>query len=184
MQQLSFSPFPILTTQRLLLRQINDADAEQVYKLKCDKITLEFLDKAPMDSLSEAILHINKISQDASTNTGITWGIVLKEKPETLIGSIGFWRLMKEHYRAEIGYMLLPEYFRKGYMKEAIKTVIHYGFKEMNLHSIEANINPENAASEALLMSNGFIKEAYHRENFYFAGSFKDSAIFSLLNKS
>lgn len=184
MQQLSFSPFPLLTTQRLLLRQINEADAEQVFKLKCDKTTLEFLDKAPMESLAEAILQINKINQDASSNTGITWGIVLKEKPETLIGSIGFWRIMKEHYRAEIGYMLLPEYFRKGYMNEAIKTVIDYGFKEMNLHSIEANINPENAASEALLKSNGFIKEAYHRENFYFNGSFKDSAIFSLLNKS
>lgn len=183
MQQVSFTPFPLLTTQRLLLRQMIDADGEQVFKLKCDKTTLEFLDKAPMESLAEAILQINKINEDAASNTGITWGIALNEKPEIMIGSIGFWRIIKDHYRAEIGYMLLPEYFRKGYMNEAIKTVIQYGFKKMNLHSIEANINPGNIASEILLENNGFIKEAYHRENFYYNGRFLDSAIYSLINK-
>jgi ribosomal-protein-alanine N-acetyltransferase len=106
----------------------------------------------------------------------------LKENSALLIGTIGLWRIIKEHYRAEIGYMLLPEYFRKGYTKEAITRVTAFGFEDMKLHSIEANINPANLGSAAVLKSTGYVKEAYFRENFYFDGTFKDSEIYSIIN--
>lgn len=66
-------------------------------------------------------------------------------------------------------------------MKEALKPVLQYAFTKMNLHSIEANINPDNIASAALLESCGFIKEAYHKENYYYDGVFYDSVIYSKL---
>jgi ribosomal-protein-alanine N-acetyltransferase len=182
MLDISFTPFPTLSTERLLLRKIDDADIDQVFRLRSDKTSLEFLDKPVMQNKSEASLLINKITNDAATNQGITWGIALKENPGLLIGTIGLWRIIKEHYRAEIGYMLLPEYFRKGYMKEAIISVNTFGFEEMKLHSIEANINPANAGSAAVLRSTGYTREAYFRENFYFNGMFKDSEIYSLIN--
>lgn len=68
-------------------------------------------------------------------------------------------------------------------MKEALNAVIDYAFTTMNLHSIEANINPDNTASGALLESGGFVKEAHHKENFYFDGVFYDSIIYSKLNE-
>lgn len=182
MLEVSFTPFPLLVTERLLLRQLDDADAEQVLRLRSNKTSLEFLDKPVMTSIGEATLLINKISSDTAANEGITWAMTLKENPALLIGTIGLWRIIKEHYRAEIGYMLLPEYFRKGYTKEAILTVTTFGFERVKLHSIEANINPANKGSAAVLKSTGFIKEAYFHENFYFDGSFKDSEIYSLLN--
>lgn len=182
MLAISFTPFPILSTERLLLRQMEDTDAGQLLKLRSDPITMQFLDKPPMESLAEALLLIKKINSDLSSDEGITWGIALQENPGLLIGTIGFWRIVKEHYRAEIGYMLLPEYFNKGYMKEALKSAIDFGFNKLKLHSIEANINPGNTASAALLKSTGFIQEAYYRENFYFGGVFKDSAVYSLVN--
>ena len=180
----SFSPFPVLLTQRLLLRQITEADSLAIFTLRSAGPTMEFLDKAPLQTEAEALFLIKKINDDVAGNNGITWGIALKETPEILIGTIGFWRIIKEHYRAEIGYMLLPQFCRMGYMKEAINKTIAYGFTNMHLHSIEANINPFNIASEALLLSTGFVKEAHFREDFYFEGSFKDSAIYSLINKS
>jgi ribosomal-protein-alanine N-acetyltransferase len=109
------------------------------------------------------------------------WCITLLDKPETLIGTIGHWRLMKQHYRAEVGYMLHPDHWNKGIMKEALLAVIDYGFKDMKLHSIEAHINPANASSAALLERCGFIREAYFKEDFFFKGAFIDSAIYSLL---
>lgn len=184
MLEVSFTPFPSLTTERLMLRQISDEDTERVFLLRSNKTSLEFLDKPVMQSLLEASLLINKINTDAATNEGITWAIVLKENPSLLIGTIGLWRIIKEHYRAEIGYMLLPEYFRQGYMKEAITRVTSFGFEEMHLHSIEANINPANAGSAAVLKSTGYIKEAYFKENFYFNGVFKDSEIYSIINSN
>jgi ribosomal-protein-alanine N-acetyltransferase len=92
--------------------------------------------------------------------------------------------LIKENYRAEVGYMLLPEFWKKGLAKEALLKVIEYGFDEMKLHSIEAHISPRNAASASLLGKTGFVKEAYFKEDFFFNGAFEDTAIYSLLAKS
>jgi ribosomal-protein-alanine N-acetyltransferase len=181
MPVISPTDFPVLATERLLLRAITAKDAESIYRLRTNKFTLQYLDKDPMQSMAEAVLLIKKITDDYLIHEGITWGIALKEQPAILIGTIGFWRIIQEHYRAEIGYMLLPDYFQKGYMKEAIRELLDYGFTHLKLHSVEANINPANQASEALLKSVGFIKEAYFKENFYFNGQFIDSAIYSLV---
>jgi ribosomal-protein-alanine N-acetyltransferase len=181
MISVSFTPFPELTTERLLLRAITSDDSSQVFRLRSEDATLKYIERAPLSSIEEANTLVNRMIQDRAMNDGITWALVLKNAPNTMIGSIGFWRLIKEHYRAEIGYMLLPEYWRNGYMKEALKAVIDYGFKEMKLHSIEANVNPNNEASITLLKSQGFIKEAHFKENYYFNGQFLDSYIYSLI---
>lgn len=184
MPDINFQPFPVITTERLLLRQLTETDTARMLQLRSDKTALEFLDKTPLQNEGEALALINKIQNDLDNNTGITWAVVLKEEPGLLIGTLGFWRIMKEHYRAEIGYMLFPEYFNKGYMTEAIHTINDFAFNQLNLHSIEANINPANKASEALLLKTGFKQEAYFKENFYFNGIFKDSAVFSLLKNN
>ena len=98
-----------------------------------------------------------------------------------MIGMAGLWRIMKEHHRAEIGYTLLPELWNKGLMSEVLKKIIHFGFYEINLHSIEANINPENLASKKVLEKAGFKQEAYFRQNYFYNGQFLDSAIYSLI---
>jgi ribosomal-protein-alanine N-acetyltransferase len=67
-------------------------------------------------------------------------------------------------------------------MHEAIQAVLNYGFSELKLHSVEANINPVNEASRRLLEKNNFVKEAHFKENYYFNGSFSDSAVYSLIN--
>ena len=66
-------------------------------------------------------------------------------------------------------------------MFEAMTKLIGFGFKELHLHSIEANINTNNRNSEKLLLKFGFKKEAYFRENYLFEGEFLDSIIYSLL---
>lgn len=181
MLEVSFKPFPLMVTQRLLLRNMQPGDTNLLLEMRSNKKTLAYLDKKPLQSAAEAELLINKMLSDLEVGDGITWALALKEFPGQLIGTIGLWRLIKEHYRAEIGYMLLPQYFRQGYMKEAIVPVLDYGFKKMNLHSVEAHIHPGNQGSKALLLSQGFKQEAYFKENFYFDGKFKDTAVYSLL---
>ena len=89
--------------------------------------------------------------------------------------------MIPEHCRAEIGYALKPEYWWKGYMYETISRMLRFGFENMKLHSIEANVNPANARSKKLLEKIGFKKEAYFRENYLFDNKFLDSIIYSLL---
>jgi ribosomal-protein-alanine N-acetyltransferase len=67
-------------------------------------------------------------------------------------------------------------------MQEAMTVVLEYGFNTIKLHSVEANVNPNNTRSIQLLEKNGFVREAYHRENYYYNGHFLDSAIYSLID--
>jgi len=141
---------------------------------------MRYLDQHPMNSLEEARIFIAGIEENLRNNRGITWGISFHDNPR-LIGKVGFWRLIKEHYRAEIGYTLHPGLWNKGIMSEVLSEVIRYGFEKLGLHSIEANVNPNNAGSIRLLRKQGFVREAYFKENYYFNGAFLDSEIYSLL---
>lgn len=182
MLKTNIAPFPDLFTERLLLRKIIDSDAPRILYLRSHDLVMKYLARNPLSNLEEALKWIKIIHEAQDTDNGITWAICLMEEPEMLIGNIGYWRLSHENFRAEIGYMLDPEFWRKGIMKEAIAKVISFGFEQLGLHSIEADIDPENLASELTLVSSGFINEAYFKENLFFNGEFKDSKIFSLLN--
>ena len=181
MLEINFGAFPFLTTRRLELRQLELRDADELFKLRSDPRVMEFMDRPLMTSRDEAEKMIGKIQNAFETNESITWAMSLKDHRE-LIGTIGFWKITKEHHRAEIGYLLHPDHWRKGLVQEAMKEVLKYGFVTMKLHSVEANVNPKNAASVAFLEKNGFVREAYYRENYYFNGVFFDSAIYSMLD--
>lgn len=177
----NFTPFPTLTTDRLVLRQITVEDAPELFFQRTDERVMKYIERPRPKDINDTITFINTISDLRDKNEIITWGIALKENPK-LIGTVVFLNFKKEHYRAEFGYALHPDHWRKGIMDEVAKAVIDYGFNVMKLHSIEANINPENIASQKLLEKNGFVREAYFKENFFWEGKFLDSAIYSLLN--
>ncbi len=174
------NPFPQLYSQRLKLRQVMIEDANEVFFLRSDKRVLEFLDRTPAKSVEEVQQFIQNLNDLENKQEAVTWAITLKEDVK-LIGTICYWRILKEHYRAEIGYVLHPEFQRRGIMQEALSQVLNYGFKTMNLHSIEANVNPYNRSSINLLQRNNFKQEGYFKENYYFNGQFLDSVIYSLL---
>jgi len=181
MLELNFSPFPEIKTKRLLLRRMTDADAPELLFMRSDERVMKYIGRERMRSLEEATAFIQKINGSVDTNESIMWAIALQEEPGTMIGTICFWNILKDHFRAEVGYMLHPDLWGKGIMKEAVQATIDFGFKEMKLHGIEGHINPENAVSGIVLEKCGFVREAYFKENFYFKGKFSDSAVYSLL---
>jgi len=181
MLSLNFSPFPVIETERLLLRSLSMEDLEQLYLLRTNEKVNTHLNKAPDESIEATKAKIGEILDNLQKNEAIFWVITLKGSPEKMIGNIGYWRINKAHYRAEVGYILHPGYWQKGIMKEALNAVLEYAFTKTELHSIEANINPDNIASGSLLESCGFVKEAYHKENYYYDGVFYDSVIYSRL---
>ena len=181
MLEVNFSPFPEIETERLLLRRMKMSDAPAFFLLRSIDATMQYIDRVKFTLIEEAEALIQKVLVSLEANEGIMWCITLKDKPDFLIGSIGYWRIINQHYRAEVGYMLHPDFWRKGIMKEALLKVIDYGFKDMKLHSIEAHINPANAASAAILEATGFVREAYFKEDYFYNGNFIDSAIYSLL---
>jgi ribosomal-protein-alanine N-acetyltransferase len=149
------------------LRKIAREDAHEIFFLRSDKRVLQFIDRDPARSVDEAVQRINIIDEAVINNESIAWAISSKNEPG-LIGTIAFWNIKKEHYRAEMGYVLHPLFQGKGLMHEAMTVVLDYGSRVMNLHSVEANVNPDNLASIKLLIKNNFVREAYHKENYYF----------------
>lgn len=183
MLELCFDPFPTLKAARLMMRRITVDDIPAMFTLRSNRQLMSCIDRPMAESWDDARILIEKMEASLVANEAIIWGITLAGEP-TLIGTIGFWRITKEHYRAEIGYLLHPDFQRQGIMSEALAATVDYGFQAMGLHSIEANVNPANIASMRLLESSGFVREAYFRENYFWNGKFLDSAIYSKLAPS
>ncbi len=175
-----FENFPELESKRLKYRQITVTDSEDLFKIRVNDDVMKYMDSHKMISVTESVKLIESMGESFEKAVGINWGLIEKFTNQ-FIGYFGYWRIDAKHCRAEIGYALYPETWGKGYMLEAFRTLIRFGFEKLNLHSIEANVNPGNAASIKLLEKFGFKREAYFRENYLFNNEFKDSAIYSLL---
>ncbi|MFV8366324.1 GNAT family N-acetyltransferase [Flavobacterium sp. XS1P27] len=182
MLTINFSPFPNLETERLLLRRVDSNDIKEIFALRSNPETMKYIPRPLVKTDEDALEHIAMIDSKIDSNEGINWAITLKDNSK-LIGIIGHYRIKPEHYRAELGYMLLPEYHGKGIVSEAVREAVKYGFNNMNLHSIEAIIDPDNHASAKVLEKNGFVKEAHLKEYEFFEGRFLDTVIYSILNK-
>lgn len=178
----AFARFPTLTTDRCLLRAITPADTAALFELESDPQVTRYLGRAPMPSLEATARRIESFRTQFDTRQALQWGVV--PRPDgPLIGTCVFWHLRPAHYRAEIGYMLSPAWWGQGVMSEVVAAVLDFGFATMGLHSVDAQIDPANAASRRLLEKLGFVQEAYFREDYFHPVEqrFTDTAIFSLL---
>jgi [ribosomal protein S5]-alanine N-acetyltransferase len=175
-----FNEFPELESERLIFRKFEKADKHALFSIRSDQSVMNFMDSPKHVSIQDSISMIEDINISFYEKTGINWAIIKKSSNE-FIGYFGFWRLIKQHCRAEIGYTLKPEFSGKGFMKEAFDKLIDFGFNNLQVHSIEANVNPKNIKSIRLLEKKGFRKEAHFRENYFFEGNFLDSFIYCLI---
>jgi len=177
-----FKSFPEIESERLLFRKILLSDAKDLLLIRSNDDVMRFMDVIRFESIGDAEKWLHTVSESYDKETGIMWGLVEKLS-NSFVGYFGFWRMIPEHCRAEIGYALKPEFWGKGFMYETINRMVRFGFDEMRLHSIEANVNPANEKSKRVLEKIGFKKEAHFRENYLFNGEFLDSIIYSLLEK-
>jgi [ribosomal protein S5]-alanine N-acetyltransferase len=183
MNEINFTPFPVLETRRLLLRRVTNDDVNEVFAMRSNPATMKYIPRPLITNTDEALDHIAMIDSKVINNEGINWAITFKGDPK-LIGIIGHYRIKPENFRCEIGYMILPEYNAMGIVTEAVREVVGYGFEKMGMHSIEAIIDPGNIASERVLQKNGFVKEAHLVENEFYNGKFLDTVIYSLLKRN
>src|ERR1700741_14741 len=149
--------FPVLTTDRLVLRRLRLNDAHEIMLLRSDEKVNEFLNRPKSTNLAEAGEFIQKIEKSISKNESVYWAITLKGNDE-LIGTICYWNISFEKELAELGYELRPHFQGKGYMQEAIGAVIQYGFNTMKLKVITALPTADNVKSIQVLLKNNFLE--------------------------
>lgn len=180
---MNFDTFPVLTTQLLLLRQIQASDAEALFSYFSKDEVTKFFDLPTFQKIAEAHDLIKTWQERYLKKDTIRWAICLKDQPEKLIGTCGFHNFAAEHFRAEIGYELHPDFWQKGIMTEAILAIVPFGFKTFHLNRIEAFIDPQNLSSRKLLEKLNFASEGILHDYFYEKGRFVDGEIFALLKK-
>ena len=156
--------FPLLETERLLLRRLNADDAPQIFQLRSDEQHNQFIDRPRATVIEDAEAFIEKINTSVGNNESLFWAIQLKEKP-TLAGTVALWQFDEQANKAELGYELLSMHQGKGIMNEAIKKVLDFAFADLHLKVIEAWTHPENKRSSSILKKLGFIRDAEAEKN-------------------
>ncbi|MFT5195000.1 MAG: ribosomal-protein-alanine N-acetyltransferase [Candidatus Promineifilaceae bacterium] len=144
--------FPQFQTKRLLIRELTFEDSAALFEHFSDPDVTRFMDIDVLSSEAEAVSIINFHAKDS----GCRWGLFWHENGE-LIGSCGYhcWE-RGESNKAEIGYDLAQKYWGMGLMQEAIQPILKFGFNEMGLSMIEAEVEKENAQSSSVLKKLGF----------------------------
>ena len=176
----AFTGFPSLTTNRLLLRQVEPTDAEDLFATFSDEEAMQFYGHEPHRSLDDTRALIEQIQARYVRREAIRWGITLKGE-DRVIGSCGFHHFDAGFHRAETGYELQRAFWGKGVMTEAMSAILTYGFDFLELHRIEAIIDIVNERSKGLLLKLGFTYEGNLRQRYFFRNQFEDEYYFGLL---
>lgn len=173
---------PDLRTERLRLRHPRATDADDVFSIFGDVQAMRYWSHEPLESLDAAREYLDGIDSGFADRTFFQWAITTPEA-DRLIGTVtlGSWHRTNRH--AEIGFVLHPAQWGKGFAFEAVRAVLRFGFEQMDLHRVEAEIDPRNAASARLLERLGFAHEGLLRERWYLYDEWCDSALYGLLRR-
>lgn len=173
--------FNTIRTERLLLRPLKLEDAPAYFKLRSSPEVMNYIQRPLAQSEAEVLEQIKEQLQSQTDGKMVVWAIA--DLNDQLIGVAGYWRMQLEHQRAEVGYMIDEPFHGQGLGTEALNAILAFGFQKMQLHKIEADIDPNNIASLRLLERFGFKQEALFRENRFFNEQFYDSCWLGLLRK-
>ncbi len=171
---------PLLDTARLTLREPAPGDADVLFSFYSDPETMRYWNTPPMEHPDEARTLIERARQSAAEDTAYRWALAPRAGGP-IVGMCGLSSLSFPHRRAEIGYMLGRAHWGRGYMREALEVVLAHGFDTLDLHRLEAELDPRNGASERLLERLGFVREGLLRERWRVEGEVSDSLWMGLL---
>jgi RimJ/RimL family protein N-acetyltransferase len=171
---------PTINTSRLSLRWIRAEDVDDFYAVYSNPQVMRYWSTPPLPDKDAASKLINEIHENVKRDDILKWGIALRSS-DKLIGSVTLFHLDFIHRRAEIGYAQGRAYWGQGYMQEALKAVLNHAFEVLNLHRIEADVDPRNAASVRTLERLGFQREGYLRERWQVNGEIQDAYYYGLL---
>ena len=171
--------FPELSSDRFYLRQVQDTDLEFLYEGLSDEEAMPY-NGVYFKTLEDTKTQLEWYKKGYEEGTGIYWKIVSKDKGES-VGVVSVYYYKKEHRKAELGYWILPRFWKKGIASEVIPPIIDYWKNEKDLHRLEAFVEGENTPSIALMERLGFTHEGTMRECEIKFGRFIDLRVYALL---
>lgn len=175
-----FADIPLLKTERLILRQMRVGDTADMYEYSCIPEVSHYLLWSPHPHMRHTREYLNYLQTRYRAGDYYDWAVVLRDTGK-MIGTCGFASFDKANNSAEIGYVLNPAYWHKGYAEEAVRRVLQFGFKELLLHRIEGRFMEENLKSRRVMERCGFTYEGLRRKAVMIKGNYETVGICAIL---
>ena len=175
------SGLPSIPSKRLVLRQLRLEDVDSLYAVFADPRVMQYWSRLPMTGRQEALDLFHSIEKGRLAQEFYQWGIA-RQADDVVIGTCTLFRIDQNNRRAELGYAIGSAYWKQGLMNEALQELLKFAFGTLNLHRLEADVDPRNAASISSLQRLGFQKEGYLRERWLVGGDIQDALFFGLLH--
>jgi ribosomal-protein-alanine N-acetyltransferase len=181
---INFYGTPTLETDRLILRRLVIEDAQSFFtNWMSDERVTDNLIKGAHKSISESVERVTNIVNEYEDQEFCYWGIELKATGD-LIGAIDFYHFDLTTENCEVGFTLGYEWWNQGYGTEALKAVVEFGFRHMNIHKIAAAHNTDNPASGKIMQKVGMKQEGLIRHMIRNAkNQYKDCAVYGIFQE-
>jgi ribosomal-protein-alanine N-acetyltransferase len=172
----------IIRTERLVLRDFKKADWKAAHSYGSDPEVVRYMDWGPnTEEDTKKFIHRAIASQKEQPRKTYTLAIILKPESK-LIGGCGIYVSNPENREGWIGYCLNRNFWGKGYATETARTLLKFGFEQLNLHRIFATCDPANIASARVLEKIGMKCEGHIREHKWAKGKWHDSLLYGILD--
>lgn len=172
-----------LETERLILRNIEEDDWASVHRYASIPIVCRFMAWGPnTEQDSKDFVKRAQAGRHDDPQKEVHLGIVRKDTGE-FIGACGIWRREGRMHEAEIGYCLHPDCWSLGYVSEAARALIGFGFREWEMHRVFARIDPENYGSIRVAEKCGMRHEGRLLKTDLIKGEWRDMLIYAVLEE-
>lgn len=171
---------PPLESDRLRLRQLGAGDVSALFEIFSDPEVMKFWSSEPLTDLAAARALLQEIDAGRAEGSLFQWGIALKEGDQ-VVGTTSLASWDRAHRRAELGFALRRDCWGRGHGTEAVKRIVAFAFEELDLHRLEADVDPRNEASIRILKRLGFTEEGLLRERYLLGGETQDALFLGLL---
>jgi ribosomal-protein-alanine N-acetyltransferase len=169
-----------ITTSRLRLRPMRRDDSEALFLVFCDAQAMRYWSSPPHGSPLLTADVIERAQMAFIAGDGIEWAIT-RAGDDAAVGKIGHWRWQRAHSRSEVGFIVRRDLWGQGFAAEALAAVVDWGFRRLELHSIEAQLDSENLGSQRTLERVGFQREGRLRQSYFDGREHRDTLIYGLL---
>ena len=161
-------------------RKLREEDEEDIFRYASDPEVSRYTTWYSPRSREEARTFLQNMLDRYERQEVAPWGMVDK-RTHRVIGTIGFNHWDVRNARAEVGFALARPYWNQGYMSEALRSVVAFGFRQMGLVRIEARCHPDNAASARVMEKAGMIFEGILRRHVYIKGEHQDVKMYAIV---
>lgn len=170
-----------IETNRLLLRKFEYSDADDMLTLWASKPEIQHMYSEPVYTTLEAVNGLlDKFISAYKNEHCYRWAIIDKTD-KRCIGQIAYYLVDAKNHFAEIEYCLATEYQKRGYMTEAVRAVLDFGFNKIGLHRVQISTKEINAPSKRVIEKCGFKFEGKLRDFFFYNGEYVGRLYYSML---